>query len=111
MSEQRLQKIMSAAGVASRRAAEALITQGRVEVNGTTVRTLGTKADLEHDEIKVDGRRIKAQKRKRYILLYKPRGYVAPRTDPHGRPTAMDLLKGGKEYVYPLGRRDYDPEA
>lgn len=111
MSEERLQKIISTAGVASRRAAEELITQGRVEVNGKTVRTLGTKADLERDEIKVDGRRIKAQKRKRYILLYKPRGYVTTRSDPQGRPTVMDLLKGVKEYVYPVGRLDYDSEG
>jgi 23S rRNA pseudouridine2605 synthase len=97
MSEERLQKIISTAGVASRRAAEELITQGRVEVNGKTVRTLGTKADLERDEIKVDGRRIKEQKRKRYILLYKPRGYVTTRSDPQGRPTVMDLLKGVKD--------------
>jgi pseudouridine synthase len=102
---------MSTAGVASRRLAEELIAQGRVEVNGTTVRTLGTKADPERDEIKVDGRRIKAQKRKRYILLYKPRGYVTTRSDPQGRPTVMDLLKGVKEYVYPVGRLDYDSEG
>src|SRR5207342_321246 len=104
-------KIISTAGIASRRAAEELITQGRVEVNGKTVRTLGAKADLERDEIKVDGRRIKAQKRKRYILLYKPRGYVTTRSDPQGRPTVMDLLKGVKEYVYPVGRLDYDSEG
>jgi pseudouridine synthase len=102
---------MSTAGVASRRAAEELITQGRVEVNGKTVRTLGAKANLDRDEIKVDGRRIKAQKRKRYILLYKPRGYVTTRSDPQGRPTVMDLLKGVKEYVYPVGRLDYDSEG
>src|SRR5260221_8073922 len=111
MSEERLQKIISTGGVASGRAAEALISQGRVEVNGKTVRTLGTKADLDRDEIKVDGRRIKAQKRKRYILLYKPRGYVTTRSDPQGRPTVMDLLKGVKEYVYPVGRLDYDSEG
>src|SRR5258708_18399292 len=111
MSEQRLQKIISAAGVASRRLAEELIAQGRVEVNGTTVKALGTKADPERDEIRVDGRRIKEQKRKRYILLYKPRGYVTTRSDPQGRPTVMDLLKGVKEYVYPVGRLDYDSEG
>jgi 23S rRNA pseudouridine2605 synthase len=109
--DQRLQKIISTAGVASRRLAEELITQGRVEVNGKTVTTLGTKANLERDEIKVDGRRIKAQKRKRYILLYKPRGYVTTRSDPEGRATVMDLLKGVKEYVYPVGRLDYDSEG
>src|SRR5258708_26818780 len=111
MSQQRLQKIISAAGVSSRRLAEELIAQGRVEVNGTTVKTLGTKADPERDEIRVDGRRIKEQKRKRYILLYKPRGYVTTRSDPQGRPTGMDLLKGVKEYVYPVGRLDYDSEG
>src|SRR6187549_2849633 len=111
MSEERLQKIISTAGIASRRAAEELIRQGRVEVNGKTVRTLGTKADPGRDEIKVDGRRIKEQKRKRYILLYKPRGYVTTRSDPQGRPTVMDLLKGVKEYVYPVGRLDYDSEG
>ena len=108
---QRLQKIISAAGVASRRLAEELIAQGRVEVNGKVVRELGTKADPDGDEIKVDGRRIKQQKRKRYILLYKPRGYVTTRSDPQGRPTVMDLLTGVKEYVYPVGRLDYDSEG
>jgi 23S rRNA pseudouridine2605 synthase len=108
---ERLQKIISAAGVASRRLAEELITQGRVAVNGKTVTTLGTKADPARDEIKVDGRRIREQKRKRYILLYKPRGYVTTRSDPEGRPTVMDLLKAVKEYVYPVGRLDYDTEG
>lgn len=108
---ERLQKIISAAGVASRRLAEELITQGRVQVNGEFVRELGTKADPDRDEIKVDGRRIKEQKRKRYILLYKPRGYVTTRSDPQGRATVMDLLQGVKEYVYPVGRLDYDSEG
>ncbi len=109
--QERLQKIISAAGVASRRLAEELITQGRVQVNGEFVRELGTKADPDRDEIKVDGRRIKEQKRKRYILLYKPRGYVTTRSDPQGRATVMDLLQGVKEYVYPVGRLDYDSEG
>jgi 23S rRNA pseudouridine2605 synthase len=108
---ERLQKIISAAGVASRRLAEELIEQGRVEVNGKVIRELGTKANPDTDEIKVDGRRIKEQKRKRYILLYKPRGYVTTRSDPEGRPTVMDLLKSVKEYVYPVGRLDYDSEG
>lgn len=108
---QRLQKILSAAGVASRRLSEELILQGRVTVNGETVRELGTKADPEHDEIKVDGRRIKAEQRKRYVLLYKPRGYITTRSDPEGRPTVMDLVKGVKEYVYPVGRLDFDSEG
>jgi 23S rRNA pseudouridine2605 synthase len=108
---QRLQKILSAAGVASRRLSEELIAQGRVQVNGKTVTELGTKADPNADEIKVDGRRIQAPRRRRYILLYKPRGYITTRSDPQGRPTVMDLLKGVHEYVYPVGRLDYDSEG
>jgi 23S rRNA pseudouridine2605 synthase len=108
---QRLQKILSQAGVASRRLAEELIAQGRVQVNGVTVTTLGTKADPAADEIKVDGRRIHAQKRKRYILLHKPRGYITTRSDPQGRPTVLDLLRGVREYIYPVGRLDYDSEG
>jgi len=108
---ERLQKILSQAGVASRRLAEELIAQGRVQVNGVTVTALGTKADPGADEIKVDGRRIQAQKRKRYILLYKPRGYITTRSDPEGRPTVLDLLRGVREYIYPVGRLDYDSEG
>jgi pseudouridine synthase len=107
----RLQKILSTAGVASRRTAETLIEQGRVSVNGETVRELGTKADPETDDIRVDGRRVRAAQRKRYILLNKPRGYVTTRSDPGKRPTVMDLLKRVKEYVYPVGRLDYDSEG
>src|SRR5215471_12446464 len=88
---QRLQKVLSQAGVASRRVAEELIVQGRVQVNGRTVTELGTKADPDADEIRVDGRRIQTQKRKRYILLNKPRGYITSRNDPKGRPTVLDL--------------------
>jgi 23S rRNA pseudouridine2605 synthase len=111
--QQRLQKILSQAGFASRRAAEDFIVQGRVMVNGTTVTELGTKADLDSDEIRVDGRRIKPPRHKRYILLYKPRGYMTTRHDPERRPTVIDLLtKGGvQEYVYPVGRLDYDSEG
>src|SRR6476620_5950273 len=81
----RLQKILSAAGVASRRLSEELIVQGRVSVNGKTVTELGTKADPAVDEIKVDGRRIKTEQRRRYVLLNKPRGYITSRSDPEGR--------------------------
>jgi pseudouridine synthase len=97
--------------VASRRLAEELISQGRVQVNGVTVSALGTKADPDADEIKVDGRRIQGQKRKRYILLHKPRGYITSRSDPQGRPTVLDLLRGVREYIYPVGRLDYDSEG
>jgi 23S rRNA pseudouridine2605 synthase len=109
----RLQKILSAAGVASRRTAETLIAQGRVSVNGSTVTALGTKADPAVDEIRVDGRRIKAPARPRYILLNKPRGYITSRSDPEHRPTVIDLLaKGGvRDYIYPVGRLDYDSEG
>jgi pseudouridine synthase len=110
---ERLQKILSAAGIASRRTAETLIEQGRVTVNGRTVTELGTRADPAADDIRVDGRRVKAAGRRRYILLYKPRGYITTRSDPQHRPTVIDLLaKGGvREYVYPVGRLDYDSEG
>ena len=110
---QRLQKILSAAGIASRRAAETYITDGRVSVNGQTVTELGTKADPEADDIRVDGRRIKTAARRLYILMYKPRGYITSRSDPQRRPTVIDLLaKGGvRDYVYPVGRLDYESEG
>ena len=108
---ERLQKILSQAGVASRRASEKLMVEGRVTVNGTTVTELGTKADPSHDDIRVDGRRIKAVEHHRYILLNKPRGYVTTRSDPHQRKTVLDLLRGVREYIYPVGRLDYDSEG
>ncbi|MDR1991046.1 MAG: rRNA pseudouridine synthase [Acidobacteriaceae bacterium] len=108
---ERLQKILSQAGVASRRASEQLIVEGRVTVNGVTIRELGTKADPAEDDIRVDGRRIKVAERHRYLLLNKPRGYVTTRSDPQKRPTVMDLLQGIGEYVYPIGRLDYDSEG
>jgi len=97
--------------VASRRTSEELIQQGRVSVNGLTVTTLGTKADPAIDEIRVDGRRIKPAQTLRYLLLHKPRGYVTTRNDPQKRKTVMDLLGGVREYVYPVGRLDYDSEG
>jgi pseudouridine synthase len=113
---ERLQKILSQAGIASRRAAERLIVDGRVTVNGVTVRTLGTKADAAHDDIRVDGRRVRIARRRRYILLNKPRGYVTTRVDPQRRPTVIDLLTESRaltpgEYVYPVGRLDFDSEG
>jgi 23S rRNA pseudouridine2605 synthase len=108
---ERLQKILSAAGVASRRLSEELIAQGRVSVNGQVVTELGTKADPARDEIKVDGRRVRVEQQRVYILLNKPRGYVTTRSDPQGRPTVMDLVKRVREYVYPVGRLDYDSEG
>ncbi len=109
--QQRLQKILSQAGVASRRAAERLIAEGRVTLNGTTVHEMGTKADADTDDIRVDGRRLSSPERKRYILLNKPAGYVSTRADPQRRRTVIDLLHGVREYVYPVGRLDYETEG
>jgi pseudouridine synthase len=109
----RLQKILSQAGVASRRAAEDLIRQGRVEVNGRVVTELGTKADPASDDLRVDGRRLRAAGERRYILMYKPRGVVSTRSDPQRRPTVIDVLAdhGVRGYFYPVGRLDYDSEG
>jgi len=108
---ERLQKILSQAGIASRRAAEQLMLDGRVSVNGVVIRELGTKADAARDDIRVDGRRVKGAERTRYLLLNKPRGYVTTRSDPQKRPTVIDLLRGVHEYVYPVGRLDFDSEG
>ena len=108
--EIRLQKILSTAGIASRRASEQMILDGRVMVNGKTILELGAKADPEKDAIKVDGRRIKTEVTHRYIVLYKPKGYVTTRKDPEGRRTVMDLIGDGA-YIYPVGRLDYDSEG
>jgi len=108
---ERLQKILSQAGIASRRASEQLMLDGRVTVNGAPVRQLGTKADPAADDIRVDGRRVKVVENHRYLLLNKPRGYVTTRSDPQRRPTVIDLLRGVREYVYPVGRLDFDSEG
>jgi 23S rRNA pseudouridine2605 synthase len=108
---ERLQKILSQAGIASRRASEQLMLDGRVTVNGAAIRELGTKADAARDDIRVDGRRVKVITRHRYLLLNKPRGYVTTRSDEKQRPTVIDLLRGVSEYVYPVGRLDYESEG
>ena len=108
---ERLQKILSQAGIASRRASEQLMLDGRVSVNGATIRELGTKADPARDDIRVDGSRIKIVARHLYLLLNKPRGYVSTRSDPERRKTVIDLLRGVRDYVYPVGRLDYDSEG
>jgi 23S rRNA pseudouridine2605 synthase len=107
----RLQKILAAAGVASRRKAEQLITSGRVTLNGKTVTELGTKADPAQDKICVDGQPIQATQRLRYLLLNKPQGYVTTTSDPEGRPTVMQLLGTQSERLYPVGRLDYASEG
>jgi pseudouridine synthase len=108
---ERLQKILSAAGVASRRAAERLIVEGRVSVNGAPATELGTRADPGRDDIRVDGRRVPPPPRRIYLLLNKPRGFVTTRSDPQQRPTVLDLLPHVREYVYPVGRLDYESEG
>jgi pseudouridine synthase len=85
--------------------------QGRVSVNGTVVSELGSKADPARDDIRVDGRRVKPVEARRYLLLNKPRGYVSTRSDPERRPTVIDLLVGVREYIYPVGRLDFDSEG
>ena len=102
---------MSAAGAASRRAAEELIVEGRVRVNGKVVTELGAKADPDKDHIKVDGKLINPKQPQTYIMLNKPAGYVTTMSDPEGRPTVQDLMKGIKVRVYPVGRLDYNTEG
>ena len=111
MAEERLQKILAQAGIASRRKAEQLIVEGRVTVNGEVHKELGSKADPETDHIKVDGTLIHLPKRHVYIALNKPREVVTTVSDPQGRKTVMHLLKGVKERVFPVGRLDYHSEG
>lgn len=111
MPAERLQKIIAAAGVASRRKAEELIAGGVVSVNGHIVTELGTKADPEHDHIRVHGKLLRGAQRHKYLLLNKPKGYVTTVSDPEGRPTVMDLLRGIGARVYPVGRLDYASEG
>ena len=111
MAQDRLQKILSRAGVTSRRKAEALIVEWRVTVNGTAVTELGSKADLDVDHIKVDGKLLHAPRRMVYIALNKPVNCVTTVSDPEGRPTVMDLVHGLKERVVPVGRLDYHSEG
>ena len=111
MTLERLQKILSRAGVASRRAGEKMIAEGRISVNRAVVTEPGTKADPQTDEIRVDGRLISLETEKLYIALHKPPGYVTTLSDPQGRPIVTDLLTGVTERVYPVGRLDYDSEG
>jgi 23S rRNA pseudouridine2605 synthase len=111
MPEERLQKIIAAAGIASRRKAEQLISSGMVAVNGKLVTELGSKADPERDHIRVGGKLLRGSERTVYILLNKPKGYVTTVSDPERRPTVMDLVHGIGERVYPVGRLDYASEG
>lgn len=107
----RLQKVIAASGVASRRAAETMIREGRVTVNGKVVRVLGTCIDPSKDHVKIDGRHVQPTEPEVFVLLHKPPGYVTTMNDPQGRPTIADLVEKVKVRVFPVGRLDYDTEG
>lgn len=107
----RIQKFLSEAGIASRREAERLISEGRVSVNGKTVTEMGRQIDPERDRVSLDNRPVKKQEKKVYLLLFKPRGYVSTLKDERGRRCILDLLKGVKTRVFPVGRLDFNTEG
>ncbi|HYP46849.1 MAG TPA: pseudouridine synthase [Propionibacteriaceae bacterium] len=107
----RLQKVLAAAGIASRRASESLISEGRVEVNGRIVTEQGVRVDPERDVVRVDGSRIPPPRRHLYVVFNKPRGVVTTMDDPEGRPTLADYLVGRKERLFHVGRLDTDTEG
>ncbi len=106
----RLQKFLADAGIASRRAAEAIIAEGRVEVNGRKVTTIGSKVDPASDKVTLDGRPVSVRKRL-YVALNKPPGYLCSRSDPDGRRLASQLLPSDWGHLYPVGRLDYESEG
>ncbi|MBB6146174.1 23S rRNA pseudouridine2605 synthase [Silvibacterium bohemicum] len=111
---ERLQKIIASAGICSRRKAEELIAEGRVQVNGEVVTEPGTKADVTKDHIRVDGKLLQGGERHRYYMVNKPKGYVTTVSDPENRPTVMQIIQKGKrsgERVFPVGRLDYASEG
>ena len=108
---ERLQKLLAAAGVSSRRAAEQLITAGRVTVNGEVARGLGQHADLGKDDVRVDGERIRPLAKHTYLMMHKPRGYTSTVADPHAERTVLELLGGEQPRVYPAGRLDRESEG
>lgn len=107
----RLSKLLSQRGVVSRRGAEALMEEGRVKVNGEPATEPGTKVDPDHDDIRVDNKRLPPAPQLVYFLMYKPRGYLTTRNDPEGRPTIFDLAEGLQGKVEPVGRLDFDTEG
>jgi len=109
--EERLQKILASAGIASRRKAEEFILQGRVQVNGQIVTELGSKADPVHDHIRVDGKLIYTAEEHRYYMLNKPKEYVTTASDPQGRPTVMEFFSRIRVRMFPVGRLDYYSEG
>lgn len=111
MAQERLQKIISRAGVASRRKAEELILAGRVTVNGRPVTELGSKADLDRDHVKVNGKLLHWPRELVCVMLNKPKNCVTTLSDPEGRETVMKFLRGLRQRVYPVGRLDYASEG
>jgi pseudouridine synthase len=111
MAEERLQKIIASAGIAARRKAEQLITEGRVRVNGEVVTQLGAKADPERDRIEVDERPIEVPRTRTYVLLHKPNNVVTTASDEHGRKTVLELVREVPARLFPVGRLDYDAEG
>jgi 23S rRNA pseudouridine2605 synthase len=109
--EERLQKILAKAGIASRRGAEELIRQGKITVDGKVVTEMGCRLDPEKHKIAFEGKQISAEEEKIYLLLNKPKGYVTTLKDPQGRPIVTALLKGIKARVFPVGRLDFDTEG
>jgi 23S rRNA pseudouridine2605 synthase len=107
----RLQKIIAQAGIVSRRKAEELILEGRVQVNGQVVTELGTKADPERDHVRVDGKLLHGAQKHRYLMLNKPKGYVTTASDPEGRPTVMAFVERAGVRIFPVGRLDYLSEG
>lgn len=107
----RLQKYLADAGVASRRASEKIIAEGRVAVNGEIIREMGVQVDENYDEVTVDGERIKNTVKKEYIMLNKPVGFITTVSDDKGRPTVMELVSDINARIYPVGRLDYDTEG
>jgi 23S rRNA pseudouridine2605 synthase len=106
--EQRINRILSQAGLASRRKADEIIRTGRVMVNGNIVRELGVKAKWGEDSIKLDGKEIPKPSERIYLLLNKPFGYISSLNDPQGRPVITDLIKDVPQRIYPVGRLDFD---
>ena len=109
--QERLQKMLAKAGIASRRKAEELIRQGRVKVDGRVVTEMGIQVDPEHQRVEFDGKPVTVEEKKVYVLLHKPAGYVSTVHDPQGRPIVTELVKGINERVFPVGRLDLDTEG
>ncbi len=111
MTEERLQKYLASAGVASRRASETMIQEGRVAVNGKVIRELGTKIVPGKDQVTVDGKPVQPEEKLVYLLLNKPAGYITTAKDTHNRPTVLDLIADVPYRVFPVGRLDYETEG